>query len=61
LTIAIMGLVIITDIIHVTATMAGAINPIITASIADMTVVIAGTAAMIHIVDIIVRATYGNM
>ena len=56
-----MAIVIITDIIHGTATMAGAINPIITASIAGMIVVTAGIAAMTQIAGIIVRATYGNM
>ncbi|WP_148274537.1 hypothetical protein [Advenella kashmirensis] len=56
-----MAIVIITGIIHVIATMAGATSRIITVSIAGMTVVIAGTAAMTHIAGIIVRATYGNM
>jgi hypothetical protein len=56
-----MAIVITTGIIHVTATMAGATSHIITVIIADMTGVIAGTAAMTHIAGIIVPATYGNI
>jgi len=55
-----MAIVIITDIIHVTAIMAGATSRIITV-IAGMIVAIAGTVVMIRIADIIVPATYGNM
>jgi len=57
---AIMVIVIITDIIHVSAIMAGAVNLIITVSIAAMIATIAGAATMTHIADIIVLA-YGNM
>ena len=58
---AIMVSAIITDIILVSATMAGAVSLIITVSIAAMIATIAGAATMIQIAGIIVRATYGNM